>query len=424
MVVSKQLLTSRLGEDRVSGVVDYKNGRVRDLALPTSAEPLNAMADRRINPSLPCNDEGHSNPDWGETGIGKVPVISANGKPLMPCRPSKARKLLAKGLAEKHWSKLGIYYIRLKFEPKSELNKDQEVCLAVDTGSKWDGVAAISKEGVLTSGMLVLPSKVAEKLEQRRQMRRARRYRKTPRRARRFDNRRGSQGRVAPSQKAKVDFRVKVVDELCKLYPVSKFAVEDVRFNHYKKRWGKYFSTVEIGKAKFYQHLRKLGKLALFTGVETAKLREELGLQKNPIKRELSWDTHAVDAIAIGCAEIKCENPYPPEFWVWKRFEYARRQLHRLEPSKGGARRRYGDSWSIPPFKKADVVLWHGKLARVGGFMDGQISLHTYGLNNKRFTQKANPNECTRLFNQQIFAMYKVHQFLPAINGVGFLEGI
>jgi len=402
-------------------VVDYKNGRVRDLALPTSGEPLNPRVDHKVNLSLPCNDEGRSTLT-GETVIGRVPVISASGKPLMPCRPSKVRRLLAKGLANKCWNKLGQFYLRLRFEPKSELNKDQQLCLAADTGSKWDGVAVLSSKGVLTSGMLVLPSKVAEKLEQRRHMRRARRYRKTPRRTERFDNRRRPEGWIAPSQKAKVDFRIKVVDELCKLYPISQFAVEDVRFNHYKKRWGKDFSTVEIGKAKFYQHLKELGKLSFYNGVETAKYREELGLHKNPVKRELSWDTHAVDAIAIGCREIGCRNPYPYDFWAWKRFEYAKRQLHRLEPDRGGIRRRYGGSWSIPPFKKADVVLWHGKLARIGGFADRGLSLHRFGLKNRRFTQTAKPEECIRLFNQQIFSKQEEPQFLPSTTSVSFLE--
>jgi len=417
-----QTLTRRLTQSRVSGVEGYKNARVRDLALDNSPEPLNGTVARNGGLSLPCNVEGHST-RTGETVIGRVPVVSAQGKPLMPCRSSKARKLLEKGLAEKCWNKLGQFYILLKFEPKSELNRNQQICLAADTGSKWDGVAIVSKKGVLTCGMLVLLSKVAEKLERRRQMRGARRYRKTPRRAKRFDNRCKPDGWIAPSQKAKVDFRVKIVDEMCRLYPVNRFAVEDVRFNHYRKRWGKHFSTVEIGKAKFYRHLREIGELTLYTGVETAELRERFGLPKNPVKKELSWDTHAVDAIAIGCAELGCENPYPPEFWVWKRFEYARRQLHRLEPNKGGIRRRYCGSWSIPPFKKGDVILWHGKLARVGGFMDGRISLHSFGLRNKRFTQNAKTEECTRLFNQQIFYRLEQPQFLPPMNDVGFLGG-
>jgi hypothetical protein len=328
---------------------------------------------------------------------------------------------LERNLAEKHWNKLGVFYLRLNFKLSSQLNRDQQLCLAVDTGSKWDGIAVISRNGVLACAMLVLPSKVAKKLRQRRQMRTARRYRNTPRRTIRPDNRGRPEGWIAPSQKAKVDFRIRVVDELCKLYSVNRFAVEDVRFNHYRKRYGKYFSTVEIGKTKFYERLKELGKLSLYHGVETAKCREELGLHKNPVKRELSWDTHAIDAIAIGCKENGCRNPYPSNFWVWKRYEYARRQLHRLEPDRGGVRRRYGGSWSIPPFKKADIVLWHGKLARIGGFMGAGLSLHNFGLKNTRFTQNGKPEECKRLFNQRILNRLERPQFVQPINGVGLV---
>ena len=393
----------------------YKHGRLRDLDLPSAGEPLNPMAGRKTGLSLPCSDEGHVTLTGGPV-IGTVPVISADGTPLMPCRLGKARKLLERGLAEKCWNKLGQFYLRLKFNPKSELNKNQQVCLAEDPGSRWGGIAVLSKRQVLTCGMLVLPRKVAEKLKQRREMRRARRYRKTPRRAKRFDNRRRPEGWLAPSQKAKVDFRLSIISELCKLYPITSFAVEDVRFNHYRKRWGKHFSTVEIGKARVYKCLRELGTLNLYTGVQTAEWREKLQLPKNSRKSSLTWDAHAVDAIAIGCAEIECANPYPPEFWVWRRFEYARRQLHRLKPDEGGIRRRYGGSWSTPPFRKGDVVLWHSRLARVGGFMDGRgLSLHSYGLRNKRLTQTAKPEDCTRLFNQQILARFERPQFLSQL---------
>jgi hypothetical protein len=62
---------------------------------------------------------------------------------------------------------IGQFYLRLKFNPKSELNKNQQVCLAEDPGSRWGGIAVLSKRQVLTCGMLVLPRKVAEKLKQR-----------------------------------------------------------------------------------------------------------------------------------------------------------------------------------------------------------------------------------------------------------------
>jgi hypothetical protein len=276
-------------------------------------------------------------------------------------------------------------------------------------------MAVVTTKQVLTTAELVLPKGIAGKhgkIETRRRMRRARRYRKTPRRAKRFNNRCRPKGWLAPSQKAKVDFRIKIVDELRRLYPINRFVVEDVRFDHYRKRGGKSFSTVEIGKTKFYKHLRSLGNLILYTGAETAERRKKLGLPKNSRKSALKWDAHASDAIAIGYAETGCQHPSPPEFWVWKRFQIARRQLHRLEPSKGGVRRRYGGSSSIPPFKKGDVVAWRGRLFRVGGFTGKHISLHAFTLKNERVTQKARSADCTRLFNQKIFES----QFIPRIN--------
>jgi len=351
-----------------------------------------------------------------------VPVVSASGTPLMPCRSSKARKLLERNLAEKCWNRLGQFYLCLKFDSQSEPNKNQQVCLAVGTGSKWDGMAVVTKKKVLTTAELVLPKGIAGKLEARRRMRRARRYRKTPRRAERFNNRRRSEGWLAPSQKAKVDFRIKVVDELCRLYPIDKFAVEDVCFDHYRKRWGKHFSTVEIGKTRFYEHLRSIGHLSLYTGVQTAEWRKKLGLPKNSRKSALKWDAHASDAVAMGCAEMGCAAPSPLEFWVWKRFQTARRQLHRFEPSRGGVRVRYGGSLSLCPFKKGDVVVWRGRLVRVGGFIGKRLSIHAFTLKNERVTQNAKPEDCTRLFNQRILHRQETPiSLLP--KGKGLLGG-
>jgi hypothetical protein len=194
----------------------------------------------------------------------------------MPCKPAKSRKLLESGKAEKKWSKLGIFYIQLTFDPTSELNKNQKVILSGDPGSMYDGYAVTTRIVNLT-GMSELPSGIAKKLESRRTMRRARRYRNTRQRPKRFDNR-NRDGFIAPSQKAKVEFRLKIIKELCKLYPVTDFAIEDVAFDHYNKRWSKHFSTVEIGKTLVYSELQKIGELHTFKGHETNAERKRLGL--------------------------------------------------------------------------------------------------------------------------------------------------
>lgn len=97
-------------------------------------------------------------------------------------------------------------------------------------------------------------------------MRRFRRYRKTWRRACRFDNRRRGDYWIAPSQLAKVQFRLKIVKELCKIFPIKRVGVEDIAYNHYAKRKGKYFSTAEIGKAMLYKELESIAELVIFKG--------------------------------------------------------------------------------------------------------------------------------------------------------------
>jgi hypothetical protein len=397
---------------------NYKNVGMQILVPNNSAEPFNATLSRaKANAKLcsSCNLEGCSTETLDQVATDRVPVISKSGKPLIPCKPSKARKLLLSGKAVKKWSKkLGIFYIRLSFDPKSELNKNQKVILSGDPGSKYDGYAVTTRVVNLT-GMSELPVKIVNKLESRREMRRARRFRNTRQRPKRFDNR-NRVGFIAPSQKSKVEFRLTVIKELCKLFPITDFAIEDVAFNHYEKRWGKHFSTAEIGKTRLYTELRKIGELHTFKGHETSEERKRLGLKKTSKKDKRSPESHATDAIALASLVSPLDTVLIPSFYIWKRYQNARRQLHRLEPDRKGIRRRYGGSNSIHPFMKNDVVIYEGKLARIGGFMDNKISLHNYDLGNKRFTQSGSPDGCHRLFNQKI--MFEVEHGCRSVNPV------
>jgi len=64
---------------------------------------------------------GHEYTLDGEAAIGRIPVISASGKILMPCKPTKAKRLLKSGKAIGKWTKNGKFYIQLKFNPKSPI---------------------------------------------------------------------------------------------------------------------------------------------------------------------------------------------------------------------------------------------------------------------------------------------------------------
>lgn len=158
----------------------------------------------------------------------------------------------------------------------------------------------------------------------------------------------------------------------------------------------------------------KWNKLGIFYVQLTADVGEEtqdvvLGLDPGSksdgvaVVSKRSIDSHAMDALVIAADEIGLKKLKAPSFFVWKRYQYPRRQIHKFQFEKGGIRRREGGSMSLG-FKKGDIVLWKGKLARVGGYLEskGTISLHTFDVDNKRFTQNAKPEDCIRLFNQRI----------------------
>lgn len=286
--------------------------------------------------------------------ITRVPVVSVDGEPLMPTTPRKARLLIRDGLAEPRRNKLGFFYIQM-LRPVG--NNIQPMALAVDPGAKYDGVAVASHQQIELKGMVFLPDDVPEKMESRRNLRRARRYRKTPRRPKRFDNRKRKGYWLPPTQGSKVETRLKVVRELCKIYPIQLIVTEDVRYNHYKFRDGKHFSTVEIGKTLTYQEYRKLAELKLVEVSDTDAWREKFNLPKLTARKwEQVPETHANDAAAMLMGVVRCEdNPEAP-FFVWRRLRYARRSIHRQNFQKGSIRPKFGSTTNGGFFRKSDWV--------------------------------------------------------------------
>jgi hypothetical protein len=80
---------------------------------------------------------------------------------------------------------------------------------------------------------------------------------------------------------------------------------------HYKKRWGKHFSTVEIGKTMLYNELENHGKIIKYAGWQTAisplravvnsEARKYWGIKKSSAKDALTPESHANDALAMSC---------------------------------------------------------------------------------------------------------------------------
>jgi hypothetical protein len=265
----------------------------------------------------------------------------------------------------------------------------QDIALAIDPGSKYDGYCVSGTQDIVLMGMTVLPSRVKERMETRSMLRRSRRSRKCRRREARFDSRKKKEGWIAPSQLAKVQLRQRIMERMCQIIPVTDIIVEDVRYNHYKYRTGANFSTVEIGKAKLYDAAERLATLWKCNGWETAETRKVFGIVKCKEKNALSTESHANDALAMVCW-LNGEKPNTnAPFMVWRRQGTSKKQLHLQNPASGGARKRYGGTtYPGSDWRKGDVIRHRsGTTGYVGGWTSSGKVVSMTGTDGKRISQ-------------------------------------
>lgn len=110
----------------------------------------------------------------------------------------------------------------------------QEVSLGIDAGSKHIGVSVSSEKRELLAAQVELRSDVVNLLSTRKELRRARRNRKTRYRKSRFDNRKRKDGWLAPSIEQKVKSHLKVIRLAHKLLPITKTTIEVAQFDAQK----------------------------------------------------------------------------------------------------------------------------------------------------------------------------------------------
>lgn len=156
-----------------------------------------------------------------------VYVLNKDGKPLMPCKPSKARKLLKQNKAKV--IKKEPFTIQLLY---GSSGYKQDINLGVDAGSKHIGLSATTDTKELYTADIELRSDIVDLLSTRRQNRRTRRNRLRYR-APRFNNRVHSKnkGWLAPSIEQKIQCHFKAIEDVYKLLPVSKIIVETASFD-------------------------------------------------------------------------------------------------------------------------------------------------------------------------------------------------
>src|SRR5215469_8408213 len=161
--------------------------------------------------------------------MSRVFVLDTNERPLTPCPPAQARRLLTRGRA----SVFRRYPFTIILKTAAPVAQPAPLRLKLDPGSKATGVALLDEE----SGQVIFAAEiahrghqVAEDLRSRRAIRRGRRHRHTRYRPARFANRRRRAGWLPPSLESRISNVLTWVECLRSSAPVQAMSQEVVRF--------------------------------------------------------------------------------------------------------------------------------------------------------------------------------------------------
>ena len=300
-------------------------------------------------------------------------VLGINGKPLTPTNFRKAKKLIKGKVAKKIWSKFGTFGIQMLVETRKE---KPDTALGIDTGTKFEGYSIVCGNENSVNVKLDLPNKqiIVRKLEERRILRRVRRQQKCRRREARFNNRK-REGFIAPSQLVIVNSRLKIIKELIKIFPINYVGFEDVCFNHAKYKWGKNFSTIEIGKTKIKEFIKSFGiEIFEYKGWETKELREKYNYKKIQNKSKDCFESHCCDSLSLA-VDINCGERIEPNknlIVVDDTYRPVRRKLFDTQFKKGGIKDKYSRG-TVFGLRKGLVVGVKGKIGMLCGEMKGSF---------------------------------------------------
>ena len=320
-----------------------------------------------------------------------VPVKSKSGKELMPTHPNKAGMLIKKGLATPYWSN-GIFCIRLNYATKDEYTQD--IVVGVDPGSKKEGFTVKSESHTYLNVQADAHDKVGKKVEKRSALRRSRRSRKCPNRKNR-KNRNAGKEKIPAGTRARWDWKLRILDWLSKLYPVTHVCVEDIKARtiEHAKKWNQSFSPLEVGKNWFYGEVRKRWQLLTFQGYETKEIRDRLGLKKSSEKMSETFDAHCVDSWCLSYHAVGGVSvPDNTSIFCIAPIPIKRRCLHREQESKGRKRNRYGGTRCLNTVKNALVRHVRHGLLRVSGHQNGKLTLSEIN-SSKQVVLQAKPED-------------------------------
>jgi 5-methylcytosine-specific restriction endonuclease McrA len=226
-------------------------------------------------------------------------VLDKHNKPLAPCHPAKARKLLKKRKAT--IVKRYPFTIKLKYNIK--LNEENDTYrIKIDYGSRYTGLAILKNDKeVIFLGQLNHKTMIKKSMDDRRSHRRFRRnklrYRKS-----RFLNRSASRkkGRIPPTFQSRVDNIYSIVKKFMKICPLTHVSYENVKFDTQKIR------NVEISGKEYQQGtllnyevkeylLEKFDRTCAYCGTKNVPLEIEHIIPKS------RGGTNKIDNLTIAC---------------------------------------------------------------------------------------------------------------------------
>jgi 5-methylcytosine-specific restriction endonuclease McrA len=269
--------------------------------------------------------------DWGFTTppsitAARVFVVDRRGKPLMPCHPARARKLLRSGRARVH--RLAPFVIRLvDREVKDSVVTGVEV--GIDPGSKATGICVFRPTPAGRAGLMSIEVRhrgesIHEKLQQRSNYRRGRRTRNLRYRAPRFNNRARPKGWLAPSLRHRVDNTMSMVTRLCRWAPVVGIHQERVRFDTQKME-NPDIAGVEYQQGTLYGYevreylLEKFKRTCAYCGAKGVPLQVE------HIVPRAKGGTDRVSNLVIACGDCnQSKGSQLLDTWLSSKFGKAK----------------------------------------------------------------------------------------------------
>ena len=323
-------------------------------------------------PLVPVQSAGLSRIGSIHGASGLVPVVDDNNRPLLPCRPLIARKLINKNKAVPYYKK-GFFAIKLRKVVGNVTEKS--IVMSIDPGSKRTGITVATEDAVILNVQCDTPCWIKKKMESRRNYRRSRRTRNTPYRKCRFNRKFGG---VPPTTKARWSVHLRILDTLRKIIPITNVVIEDIQAKTMKngRKWNINFSPLEVGKKFFAEEVSKRQlTLDTYAGYETKKQRTYRGFSKSHSKLAENWNVHCVDSHCL--AEILFGDIEPVRsMYVLDLLQFHRRELHQGF-KKGGVRRQYGSTRSLGICRGTLVKVPKYGIVYVGGTSKGRISVHS-----------------------------------------------